>query len=233
MSGGAGRFMFSLNEWTIGRCDLPRVCRSNSPNSLRVTMTIVIPIFAFLMLVLQARPERPSILAIGDSMTAGYGVAAELSYPAQLERELKNRGYDYRVVNQGVTGSTTTQALSRLNRGLAINPEIVIIQLGGNDVSQGIPRDVSRENVRTIIQRFKPGGARIFFAGGRLSYLDEVAKELNVPVIPFLEGVREHRELLLPDGAHPTGEGYAIVVQNILKAIGSSLGQGSLRRPVR
>ncbi len=187
-------------------------------------MSVMIRIIAFFMLALQASPQRPVILAIGDSMTAGYGVAADLSYPAQLERELKNRGYDYRVVNQGVTGSTTTQALSRLNRGLAIQPEIVIIQLGGNDVSQGLPRDISRENVRTIIQRFKPGGARIFFAGGRFSYLDEVAKELNVPLISFLEGVRDHRELLLTDGVHPTGDGYAIVVQNVLKAIESSLG---------
>src|SRR5262249_4665239 len=153
------------------------------------------------------------ILAIGDSMTAGYGVAADSSYPAQLERELKNRAYDYRVVNQGVTGSTTTQALSRLTRALAIQPDIVIIQLGGNDAAQGIPREVSRENVRTIIQRFKPGGARIFFAGGRFPYLDDLAKELDVPVIPFLDGVAGHPELLLPDHAHPTAAGYAIVVR--------------------
>src|SRR2546422_1645794 len=174
---------------------------------------------ALLILALQSNGQAPIILAIGDSMTAGYGVAPELSYPAQLERELKNRGYNYRVVNQGVTGSTTTQALSRLNRALAIQPEIVIIQLGGNDGAQGIPRDVSRETLRIIIQRFKPGGARIFFAGGRFPYLDDLARELNVPVIPFLEGVREHRELLLNDGAHPTGEGYTVVVGNILKAL--------------
>jgi acyl-CoA thioesterase I len=185
-------------------------------------MTAMIRLIAFLMLALQSSPRQPVILAIGDSMTAGYGVDADRSYPAQLEQELKNRGYDYRVVNQGVTGSTSTQALSRLTRSLGLQPDIVIIQLGGNDVSQGIPREVSRQNVRTIIQRFKPGGARIFFAGGRFSYLDEVAKELNVPVIPFLEGVRE-RGLLLADGAHPTGEGYTIVVQNILKVIESSL----------
>jgi len=152
-------------------------------------------------------------------MTAGYGVAADMSYPAQLERELKRRGYDYRVVNQGVTGSTTTQALSRLTRALAIQPDIVIIQLGGNDISQGIPRNVSRENVRTIIQRFKPGGARIFFAGGRFPYLDELAKELNVPVIPFLDGVAGHPELVQADGAHPTADGYAIVIQNILRIL--------------
>lgn len=166
-----------------------------------------------------AQARQRVILAIGDSMTAGYGVDAESSYPAQMEKELKSRGYEFRVVNHGVTGSTTTQAMSRLIRGLALQPEIVIIQLGGNDAAQGIPRDVSRQNLRTMIQRFKPGGAKIFFAGGRFPHLDEVATELNVPVIPFLDGVRGNRELLLADGAHPTGEGYVIVVRNILKAL--------------
>src|SRR5262249_8156472 len=124
-----------------------------------------------------------------------------------------------RVVNQGVTGSTTTQALGRLTRALALQPDIVIIQLGGNDVSQGIPREVSRENIRTIIQQFKPGGARIFFAGGRFTYLDPLAKERNVPVISFLGGVQGHPELLISDGVHPNADGYAIVVQNILKTL--------------
>jgi acyl-CoA thioesterase-1 len=178
-------------------------------------MTLV----ALLFLVFQTNTHTPTILAIGDSMTAGYGVAADSSYPAQLERELKKRGYGYRVVNQGVTGSTTTQALSRLTRALAVQPDIVIIQLGGNDVSQGIPREVSQENVRTIIQRFKPGGTRIFFAGGRFPYLDALAREMNVPVIPFLDGVQGHAELLITDGVHPNADGYAIVVQNILKTL--------------
>jgi acyl-CoA thioesterase-1 len=183
----------------------------------------MIHIVASLLFLFQAGTRMPTILAIGDSMTAGYGVAADSSYPAQLERVLKHRGYNYRVVNQGVTGSTSTQALSRLTRALAIQPDIVIIQLGGNDVSNGIPREVSRENVRTIIQRFKPGGARIFLAGGRFPYLDELAKEMNVPVIPFLDGVAGHPELLLADHAHPTAEGYAIVVQNLLKVLEPAL----------
>jgi acyl-CoA thioesterase-1 len=172
-----------------------------------------------LFVALQANARVPVILAIGDSMTAGYGVPAEFSYPSQLEQELQRRGYNYRVVNQGVTGSTTTQALSRLNRALAIQPEIVIIQLGGNDLSQGIPRNVSLENLRTMIQRFKPGGARIFFAGGRFPYLDQLAKELDTPVIPFLEGVQGNRDLLIADGIHPNREGYAVVIKNILKVL--------------
>jgi acyl-CoA thioesterase-1 len=179
----------------------------------------MIRIIALLALALQANPHRPVILAIGDSMTAGYGVAPEFSYPSQLERELKNRGYDYRVVNQGVTGSTTTQAFGRLTRALALQAELVIIQLGGNDAAQGIPRQVSEQNLRTMIQRFKPGGAKVFFAGGRFPYLDDIAKELDVPVIPFLDGVRGHQELVQADGSHPTREGYAIVVQNVLKVL--------------
>jgi len=159
------------------------------------------------------------ILAIGDSMTAGYGVPADASYPAQLESELRRRGYDYRVVNYGVSGSTTTQALSRMTKALALQPDIVIIQLGGNDSSQGLSQKVSRENLRLMIQRFKPGGARIFFAGGRFPHLDEIAKELDVPVISFLDGVRGNRDLLLDDGAHPNPEGYLIVVQNVLRAL--------------
>jgi acyl-CoA thioesterase-1 len=136
-----------------------------------------------------------------------------------LQRELTKRGNAYRVINQGVTGSTTIQAFSRLNRALAAQPEIVIIQLGGNDAAQGIPRDVTRETLRKMIARFKSGGARIYFAGGRFPYLDEVATEEKIPVISFLDGVVGHRELLLTDGVHPNSDGYKVVAHNILDGI--------------
>jgi acyl-CoA thioesterase I len=194
-------------------------------------MTSMIHAIALLILALQVESPRPTILAIGDSMTAGYGVPAESSYPAQLEMELKKRGYDYRVVNYGLTGSTTAQALGRMTRALGLQAEIVIIQLGGNDGVQGIPREVSRENLRTMINRFKPGGARIFFAGGRFPHLDELARELKIPVVPFLEGVRGNPDLLLEDGSHPTGEGYTIVVQNMLKALEPVIKKRSVVQP--
>lgn len=168
---------------------------------------------------LLAAPREHVIVAIGDSMTAGYGVPGDSSYPALLEIELKKRGYAYRVVNQGVTASTSTQALGRLTRALAEQPDIVIIQLGGNDVSQGIPQSVSRDNVRRIIQRFKPGGARVFLAGGRVAYLDELARQEKIEIIPFLDGVAGHRDLLLEDGVHPNPNGYKAVVGNILKVL--------------
>ncbi len=174
-------------------------------------------------LALQADARQPTLVAIGDSMTAGYGVAPELSYPAQLEKRLKMLGYPYHVVNQGVTASTSTQALGRLGRALGANPDIVILQLGGNDASQGIPQNGSRENIRTIVNRLKPGGARVFFAGGRFAYLDDLAKELHIPVIAFLDGVAGQRGLLLDDGVHPNGDGYAVVVENILKVLEPAL----------
>lgn len=182
-------------------------------------MTVLLTLLALLA----SQDARPVILAVGDSMTAGFGVAAEESYPAQLERELIRRGFNYRVVNQGVTGSTTAQALSNFTRGLALSPAIVIIQLGGNDIAAGIKPEVSRENIRKMIKQLKPGHARVFLAGGRFPYLDELAKSEGVTVIPFLEGVAGHPDLLISDGHHPNGEGYVVVVRNLLKALESTL----------
>ena len=172
-----------------------------------------------LLALLVQQNDRPVILAVGDSMTAGFGVAVEEAYPAQLEKELERRGFHYRVVNQGVTGSTTAQALSNFSRGLALSPEIVIIQLGGNDVAAGIPSAVSRENIRTMIQRLKPGHARVFLAGGRFPVLDELAKAEDVTLIPFLREVEGHPDLMIADGRHPNAAGYAIVVRNILEVL--------------
>jgi acyl-CoA thioesterase-1 len=172
------------------------------------------------LLALLTPPAEPRvILAVGDSMTAGYGVEAGQSYPAQLEAELVRRGFNYRVANQGVTGSTTAQALSNFTRGLALSPAIVIIQLGGNDAAAGIKPEVSRENIRKMIQRLKPGHARVLLAGGRFPYLDDLAKSEGVTVIPFLDGVQGHPDLLIDDGRHPNAEGYAVVVRNILKVL--------------
>ena len=178
---------------------------------------------ALALLLTQAAASRPVILAFGDSITAGFGVAAELSYPSQLQRELDKRGYAYRVVNQGVSGATTVEGLGRLQRALALQPEIVILELGGNDVEYRIPPEVTRENLRKMIRRFRAGGTTVFLAGrgGETGTMQsELAKEEHVGFIgAFLDGVAGHRELLLNDGRHPTSDGYTIVVQNMLKVL--------------
>src|SRR3979490_2154002 len=103
----------------------------------------------------QAEPDRPGVLAVGESTTAGYGVDRDFSYPAQLQQQLDERGYHYRVVNHGVSGSTTQGALARLDRGLALKPSIVIIALGGNDAGSRLPIETTRANLGKLISMFK------------------------------------------------------------------------------
>jgi acyl-CoA thioesterase I len=184
---------------------------------------------------LQADPERPVILAVGESTTAGYGVDPELSYPSQLQKMLDERGYHYRVVNHGRSGSTTGDALTRLDRGVALQPKIVIIALGGNDGGGRVPVDRTRQNLAKMVSLFKRIGAEVFLCDRRLSadressetIFAKLAREYNAVLAPpLLTGVSGHPELLLSDGTHPTGEGYTIIVANLFKVIEPYLKRG-------
>jgi acyl-CoA thioesterase-1 len=170
---------------------------------------------------LQAEPDRPVILAVGESTTAGYGVPRELSYPAQLQTALDARGFRYRVVNQGVSGSTTAAALTRLTRGMGLLPKIVIIALGGNDGGSRVPIATTRANLAKLISMYKRVGAEVFVADRNLpggnGFVAELAREHHAVLMPpLLTGVSGHPELLLGDGSHPNAEGYTIIVGNIL-----------------
>src|SRR5712671_1981444 len=116
----------------------------------------------------QAEPDRPVILAVGESTTAGYGVDRDFSYPAQLQQKLDEHGYHYRVVNHGVSGSTTQGALARLDRGLALKPSIVIIALGGNDAGSRVPIETTSANLGKLISMFKRVGAEVFVTNRNL-----------------------------------------------------------------
>jgi acyl-CoA thioesterase-1 len=176
----------------------------------------------------QAGTDRPVILAVGESTTAGYGVDRELSYPGQLQRQLDEGGYRYRVVNHGVSGSTTLGALARLDRGLALKPAIVIIALGGNDAASRMPIESTRANLGKLISMFKRVGAEVIVANRNLpgggqdsgSIVAELAREYHAVLMPPLtSGVAGHPDLLIEDGSHPNAEGYAIIVRNILAVI--------------
>src|SRR5687768_9918316 len=101
----------------------------------------------------QAMEELPIILAIGESTTAGFGVSAADSYPAQLQRLLDEHAYAWRVVNHGRSGSTTAMALSGLDRGMLLQPKIVIIALGGNDQGS-VAAERTKENLRKLVSMF-------------------------------------------------------------------------------
>jgi acyl-CoA thioesterase-1 len=166
----------------------------------------------------QAPDSRPVILAFGDSITAGFGVGADQSYPAQLQRELDALGYAYRVVNQGVSGSSTVGALGRMTQALVTSPHIVILQFGGNDPGVGIPAELTREDLRRMIARFRTGGTRVIVAS-RDESLNDFAEPGKVDVVYLLEGLRGKPGMFLSDGTHPTAEGYGLAVKNLLAVL--------------
>ena len=173
--------------------------------------------------------EERVVLAFGDSLTSGLGVPADQTYPAQLAARLTREGYDYRVVNAGVSGDTTAGGLRRVDWALRLQPEVVIVELGVNDALRGQKLASVRGNLEQIVARFQTSGARVLIAGMRLppNYGDpyaadfyglyrEVARARNAPLMPFfLDGVGAIPRLNQPDGIHPTAEGYAIVVDRL------------------
>lgn len=194
---------------------------------------------SLLLLVLQlascaAAPAAPAaeervIVAFGDSLTVGLGVDAGRTYPALLGERLKREGYDYRVINAGVSGDTTAGGLRRVDWALRLKPEIVILELGVNDALRGQKLTAVRANLDQLVSRFQAAGARVLVAGMRLppNYGDryaedfhrlygDVARARNAPLMPFfLDAVGAVAHLNQADGIHPTAEGYAIVVDRL------------------
>lgn len=180
-----------------------------------------------------ASDDRPRIVAFGDSLTAGLGVEADESYPAQLQRRLDSLGYHYRVINAGVSGDTTAGGLRRVSWILNNKPELVILELGANDGLRGLSIDHAKSNLRQIIRQLQEGGTTVVLAGMKLppNYGHEyttrfeamyrmLAKEYELALIPFfLEGVGGSSSLNQADGIHPTREGYEIIVDQVLKVL--------------
>lgn len=177
--------------------------------------------------------ERPRIVAFGDSLTAGLGVAQEESYPAQLQRKLEEAGYSYRVVNAGVSGETTAGGLRRVAWVLNSKPSIVILELGGNDGLRGLGLQETKANLERIIQQLQSASVTVVLAGMQLPpnygkdytagfealYL-ALARQYRLTMIPFfLDGVAGSSSLNQADGIHPTGEGYRRIVEKIFPVL--------------
>ncbi|MDH4080536.1 MAG: arylesterase [Nitrospira sp.] len=180
-----------------------------------------------------ASDTRPRIVAFGDSLTAGLGVQANESYPAQLQRRLNDLRYPYRVINAGVSGDTTAGGLRRVPWILNNKPELVILELGANDGLRGLDVDQVKHNLQQIIEQLRKAGATVILAGMKLppnygpdyttrfeAIYPALAKEYDLPLIPFfLDGVGGASSLNQADGIHPTTEGYEIIVEQVLKVL--------------
>ena len=167
------------------------------------------------------------LVAFGDSLTAGYGVAESESYPALLAEKLRARGYRYRVINKGVSGDTTADALKRLDEVLEEKPEVVILVLGGNDMLRNVSVTETERNLRQLIERLQSekilvvlGGMRSIKLGSseRTSFNElypKLATEYKLPFIEyFLEGVALKSSLKISDQIHPNALGYQKIVSD-------------------
>jgi acyl-CoA thioesterase-1 len=175
-------------------------------------------------------PYEGTIVAMGDSLTAGLGLAEEEAYPAQLARRLSAAGHRFKVVNAGVSGETSSGALSRVEWVIAsLKPDIVILETGANDGLRGIDPTLLEANLNRLITVFKARNIEVILAGMQMlpnlgpdytrafkTIYPRIAQQHQIILIPFfLEGVAGRDDLNQPDEIHPTAAGYTRIVDTI------------------
>jgi acyl-CoA thioesterase I len=181
-----------------------------------------------------ASAAQPVVLIVGDSLSAGYGLAIHENWPSLLQERLADANYPHRVVNASISGDTTSGGLARLPRALARNsPSIVLIGLGGNDGLRAIPIPEFRRNLANMIQLSQAAGAEVLLAGVHIppnygpeyttafhGVFHELAQEYGTGLIPFiLEDVALNPEFMQEDGIHPTAAAQAVIVDNVWPAL--------------
>lgn len=171
-----------------------------------------------------------TLVAMGDSLTEGLGVPEQETYPALLEAKLRALGYDVTVVNAGISGETSSGALTRLPWVLELAPAIVILTTGANDGFRGVDAELIRHNIDAIVERLQQAGIVVVLGGMQMArnlgrpytaafaaLYPRVARERQVPLIPFfLDGVAGVPELNQSDGIHPNAAGYRRVAETVL-----------------
>lgn len=178
--------------------------------------------------------NRHVLVVFGDSLSAGFGLEAGLSFPDFLQKKLDAEKYPWRVVNLGISGDTTEGGGARIDSAIALKPEIVVLELGGNDGLRGLPLETTRDNLNTMIVAFQKSGAKVVLAGMTLppnygpDYIHkfeniyrDLATQHKTILIPFLlaDIVTSDMRYIQHDGIHPTAAGCEIVAGTVLRAI--------------
>ena len=170
-----------------------------------------------------------TIVFIGDSLTEGYQLPKEMSYPSLIEEKLKKQNLDYKVINGGVSGSTSASGMSRLNWFLKSKPEIIVLALGANDGLRGLSVEKMKANLEAVIKKAKEQKVKVLLAGMQIpsnygaeytkkfkSAFKELADKYDLNLIPFLlKDVAGKKELNLADGIHPNQKGYEIIANTV------------------
>ena len=196
---------------------------------MSVRLPVAVAVVLALVIAAPVCATERVVVALGDSLTAGLGVARDEAYPALLEARLRREGYPYRVVNAGVSGDTSAGGRRRVDWVLRSKPDVVIVALGANDGLRGLSVNELRENLEAIVTQLRAAGARVLLVGMRVppNYGDDyarafaavfraVAQRTGVPLAPFLlDGVAGHARLNQADGVHPTAEGQRMIAAGL------------------
>ena len=194
-----------------------------------------------------AASAMPTVVFLGDSLTAGLGLGEEAAYPALVGQLLAKRGFPVRIVNAGISGDTTAGGLARVDWLLALKPDILLVALGANDGLRGQPVASIEANLREIVRRARAGGVQVVLAGMKMppnygpdytgdfeGLFARLAREFDLPFLPFLlQGVAADSQLNQDDGIHPTAEGQrriAVLVADLLQPL-IELPSGTPARP--
>lgn len=171
-----------------------------------------------------------TLMVYGDSLSAAYGIDESRGWVELLSRKLEEQGFPYQVVNGSVSGETTTGGLSRLPAMLdSYRPDLVILELGGNDGLRGLPLNAIRQNLVTMVQLSRDSGATVLLAGIQIppnygprytepfyQQFSDIAKEFDLPLVPFLiDGIPQQPELMQNDGIHPKAEAQGMILDNV------------------
>jgi len=182
--------------------------------------------------------EPPAILVFGDSLSAGYGIDVDQSWVTLLQKRLEETGYEHRVVNASISGETTEGGATRIESAIgAFSPELIILELGGNDGLRGFPPARIKSNLEAIARQARDSGASVVLLGIRIptnygirytqafeAVFSEVASDLGIRWIEFfMEGVALNEELLQEDRIHPTAEAQPLLLDNAWPIIRATL----------
>lgn len=192
-----------------------------------------------------ALAQAATVLVLGDSLSAGYGLRAEEAWPAHLQRKLESLPGEHRVINASVSGETTAGGRSRLPHALATHsPDVLVIELGANDGLRGLPLATMQDNLLAMIDAAQAAKVAVVLVGMQLppnygpNYANKfrevfagVAEARDVPFVPFLlEGFGADREMFQNDGIHPTAAAQPRIVANVWPALVPLLGTAQAAR---
>ncbi len=182
--------------------------------------------------------DEPTVLIFGDSLSAGYGIDIDSAWPSLLQERLLRQGYEHRVVNASITGETTEGGAERIEDALErFSPDLVVIELGGNDGLRGFPPARMKANLETMITESRERGASVALLGIRIppnygprytrafeAVFKDLAEQYDLPFMDFfLDGVALDDSLMQADGIHPTAEAQPRLLENAWPAIESAL----------